>query len=92
MGAAKGLVAFLNPVADDTEAAVRAPWRHAFDCTFEAIECHASLPLSDDDRLVIVISAHVTHWHLSLLSVQTRPFDFVQIPQFRVRVCPRFDL
>jgi hypothetical protein len=65
MGTAKGLAACLDPVADDADAAMHAPWRHAFDCTFETVECHDSLPLSDNDRLVIVVSAYIAHGHWS---------------------------
>jgi hypothetical protein len=70
VGAAKSLALCLNPVADDAAAAMGAPGRHAFDGTFEAVECHASLTLSDNDRLVIVVSAHITHRHMSHLSVR----------------------
>jgi hypothetical protein len=73
VGTAKGLVPCLNPVTDDAAAAMRTPWRHAFDCTFETVERHASLTLSDNHRLVIVISAHITRRHMSHLSDRTRP-------------------
>ena len=75
MGTAENLIALLNTVTHDAEPAVRAPRRHALDRTFEAIERHSPLPLSDDDGLVIVISAHGTHWHFGLLAAQTYPFD-----------------
>src|SRR5215470_20093442 len=68
VGAAKGLALCLDPMADDAAAAMGAPRRHAFDRTFEAVECHTSLALSDNDRLVIVVSAHITHRHMSHLS------------------------
>src|SRR6266481_6265762 len=51
---------------------MRAPRRHAFNCTFEAVECHASLTLSDNDGLVIVVAAHITLRHISHLSARTR--------------------
>jgi hypothetical protein len=65
MGTAKRLATRLDSVADDADPAVHAPRRHAFDGAFETVECHASLTLSDNDRLVIVISAYIAHGHLS---------------------------
>ena len=73
VGTAKGLVLGLNPVADDAAAAMRAPWRHALNCTFETVECHATRTLSDNHRLVIVVSTHVTRRHMSHLSALKRP-------------------
>src|SRR6266436_2702911 len=70
VGAAKGLALCLDPMADDAAAAMGAPGRHAFDRTFEAVECHTPLTLSDNDRLVIVVSAHITYRHMSHLSVR----------------------
>ena len=70
VGATEGLALCLDPVADDAAAAMGAPGRHAFDCTFETVECHAPLTLSDNDRLVVVVSAHITHWHMTDLSVR----------------------
>ena len=70
VGATEGLALCLDPVADDAAAAMGAPGRHAFDRTFETVECHAPLTLSDNDRLVIFVSAHITHRHMSHLSVR----------------------
>jgi hypothetical protein len=70
VGATEGLALCLDPVADDAAAAMGAPGRHGFDRTFETVECHASLTLSDNDRFVIVVSAHITHWHVINLSVR----------------------
>jgi hypothetical protein len=76
MGATKSPILCLNPVADHAAVAMRATWCHAFNCTFEAVECHASLTLSDNHRLVIVVSAHITGRHMSHLSVRARDRNF----------------
>jgi hypothetical protein len=78
---AKGLVPFLNPVPDDAAAAMRAPRGHAFNCTFETVERHTSLTLSDDYRLVIVVSTHIARRHKSHLFQleHAAPILFMQI-------------
>src|SRR5258708_31403552 len=82
VGTAKGLVVGLNPVADDAATAMRAPGRHAFNCTFETVECHATRTLSDDYRLVIVVSAHITRRHMNQpFSSKTPPILSTQINQ-----------
>jgi hypothetical protein len=73
VGAAKGLALCLNPVADDAAAAMGTPGRHGLDGTFEAVERHAPLTLSDNDRLVIVVSTYITHRHMIDLSVRFAP-------------------
>src|SRR5258708_20211216 len=88
VGATEGLALCLDPVADDAAAAMGAPGRHAFDCAFETVECHASLTLRDNDRLVIVVSAHITHSHILNLSV---PFAYGAAPSFLVTTRPRPD-
>jgi hypothetical protein len=72
MGTAKGLRPCLDPVTDDPAAAMGATRRHPFDCTFETVECHASSALSDDYRLVIIVSAHVTLRHVNPFRLDTR--------------------
>jgi hypothetical protein len=68
VGAAKGLVLGLNPMADNAAAAMRAPRRHGFNGTFETIESHAASTLRDNDRFVIVVSAHIALRHICHLS------------------------
>jgi hypothetical protein len=93
--AAKGLIALLDRVAEDGAAASCTPRRHSLDGALEAVECHASLTLGDDDRLVVVVSTHITDGHLSYLSDRGRPFillDHRTVPaSVRVSTFGEFD-
>jgi hypothetical protein len=64
--AVKGLVR-LDAVADDPAAAVSADWSQFVDCTFERIEYVMVSRGYDLKGQVIVIPAHFTFSHISLL-------------------------
>src|SRR5215510_14358899 len=72
---------------------MRAPGRHRLDCTFEAVECHASLTLGDNDRLVIVVSAYITLRHLKSPFCSNTDRNFARAvapPVFRQGIPPPY--
>jgi hypothetical protein len=63
MGTAIDSGTVLNAMPDDGTLAVRTPWRHRVDCTFEAVERHRLTSLRDVKGLVVIIAADVTGCH-----------------------------
>src|SRR4029453_8274423 len=68
MRAAVDLALLLRAVADHPAFAVGASGGHGVDGAFEAVERHGPVALGDPERLVIVVTAHITLSHGTLLS------------------------
>src|SRR6476620_6178334 len=63
MGAAIDGAAVLDAMSNHGTLAVRAPWRHRVDRTFEAVERHRVSSLGDAKSPVVVVTANVTNSH-----------------------------
>jgi hypothetical protein len=63
MGAAIDGAAVLDAMSNHGTLAVRAPWRHRVDRTFEAVERHRLSSLGDAKSPVVVVTANVTNSH-----------------------------
>ena len=68
MGTAVDLALGLDAVADHPAFAMGASGSHGVDGAFEAVERHRPVALGNAERLVIVVAAHITLSHGTLLS------------------------
>ena len=86
MGAAIDGAAVLDAMSNHGTLAVRAPWRHRLDRTFEAVERHRLSSLGDAKSPVVVVTANVTNSH----KILPAPIVFCYQAARRLRVRAAF--